>query len=340
MIAAHARSSSGLHQLTGAPAAAELILLCGDLESLAEAQANQLARQFPEKTFAYSEIDALVPYLPGVYGSAAKPGRLDLRRTQGGMYFSRYGSSMNPEVRHRPNEPKDLLFCFRGRRDCRVRANLIDCPWNRPDVQVLETTGFMHWQHGIVGKREAQKDYADSLARSHFALCPRGMGFGSIRLFEVMEMGIAPVLLADRYAPPPGPDWASFLIQVPERDFADLPRILEAYVRESAARGQRAREAWERFYAPELIFDHLIAQLVVIRWENRVPQRFYRQLWPWLDVYANARPLLGRLLRRGGSHPALEAGYPPGTLPRSNEPGPNQTGSDRNGGGPARDSQS
>jgi hypothetical protein len=331
MIAMHARSSSGLHQLTDDPATAELILLCGDLESLADAQANQLARRFPDKTFAYSEIDALIPYLPGVYGSAAKPGRLDLRldlgRTQGGMYFSRYGSSMNPEVRHRPNEPKDLLFCFRGRRDCRVRANLIDCPWNRPDIEVLETTGFMHWQHGIVGKQQAQKDYADALARSHFALCPRGMGFGSIRLFEVMEMGIAPVLLADRYSLPPGPDWASFLIQVPERDFAHLPRILEAYVGESATRGRRAREAWERFYAPELIFDHLIAQLVLIRRQNRVPQRRYR---PWLYLYANARPWLGQVLRRGRSHRAPAAGPTP-----ANPPGSNQAGD-----GPELDSQS
>jgi hypothetical protein len=301
IIAMHARSRTRRHQLTGDPKAAELIVLAGDLESLADARANKLIQQYPEKTMAYSEIDALIPYVPGVYGSASKPKLIDLRRTQSNIYFSRYGTSLNPEMRHRPDEAKEFLFCFRGRKDCRVRANIIDFPYNRADVQVMEATAFMHWSDGIVGRRQAQKEYADALAASHFALCPRGMGFGSNRLFEVMEMGIAPVLLADRYALPPGPDWDSFMLIVPEQDFARLPELLDAHVAESRVRGQKARKAWEEFFAPEVIFDRMIDQMCEIRRQRIIPERVYRWFWPLQQMRAATKPWILGLVRGGQS---------------------------------------
>lgn len=298
LLAMHARSSNSLHQLTEDPRAAEIILLTGEIESLAEAQANPLLRQYPEKTFAYSEIDRLPFWVPGVYGSAGKPGRIDLHRTQSNIYFSRYGSSMNPEIRHRPDEAKHLLCCFRGRSDCRVRTDLILHKWGRADIEIFKVAAYMHWQKGNVGQHQSQKDYADALAHSHFALCPRGMGFGSIRLFEVMEMGVAPVLLADLYALPPGPDWKSFLIQVPERDYAKLPEILEARKHESAELGRRARQAWEQFFHPDIVFDRMIDQIVDIRSKRVIPERLYRQLWPLIHLHRTARATAGVALRR------------------------------------------
>jgi Exostosin family len=299
ILALHAQSRTRRHTLTDDPHAADIILLAGDLETPAEARANQFLKLYPEKTLAYSEIDALIPYAPGVYGSAGQPTALSLRRTQSNIYFSRYGSSNNPEVRHRPDEKKELLFCFRGRRDCRVRTNILAHPYNRPDVEVLETSGFMHWKDGAVSGRQAQKDYADALARSHFALCPRGMGFGSIRLFEVMEMGIAPVLLADRYALPPGPDWQQFLLRVPERKFASLPEILDRHVPESRERGRKARLAWEEFFAPEVVFDRMIDQICEIRQQRILPEKIYRSIWPLYEVETKLRESLSRILRRG-----------------------------------------
>jgi Exostosin family len=299
IIEMHARSHTRLHRLTDDPEEADIILLAGDLESLEEAKANRLIRKFPEKTMAYSEIDAVVPYVPGVYGSAAVERWIKLGRTQSSIYFSRYAGSMNPEIRHRPTEKKELLFCFRGRRDCRVRTNIINYPYNRADVEVLETKGFMHWKDGIVGTRQAQKSYADALARSHFALCPRGMGFGSIRLFEVMEMGVAPVLISDNYALPPGPDWDSFLLKVPERQFSRLPDLIEHHVPESEERGRKARQAWEQFFAPGLIFNGLIDQLCDIRQRRVISESAFRRIWPLLRLRSQGRIWASATIQRG-----------------------------------------
>ncbi|HVC89184.1 MAG TPA: exostosin family protein [Acidobacteriaceae bacterium] len=286
----HAKSSHK-HKLVDDPVIADLILLAGDTESLKDARANPLSRRFPEKTMAYSEVDEVIPYLPGVYCSAANERGLKLHRTQSNIYFSRYGGLMNTEIWRRLDEPKTLLFCFRGRKNCRVRANIIDYPYNRADVQVIATTsGYMHWKDGVVGDdRRAQHDFADELARSHFALCPRGIGFGSIRLFEAMEMGVAPVLISDHYALPAGPDWDSFLIKVPERNYGRLPQLLEPYVPESAERGRKARETWERFFAPELAFDRVIDQLYEIRRRRVIPERVYRTIWPILGLQTEGR---------------------------------------------------
>lgn len=297
-LSMHACSRNQMHVLTDDPSEADMIVLTGDLEHLAEARANQLLERFPEKTFIYSEIDAMIPFVPGVYCSASNTGRI-LRRTQSNIYISRYGSSMNPEVRHLPSSSKELLFSFRGRRDCRVRKDILNFPYNRPDVQVLESAGFMHWKEGAVGGRQVQKDYVETLARSHFALCPRGMGFGSIRLFEVMEMGVAPVLLADHYALPPGPDWDSFLITVPERQAGRLPELLETHKPESRERGRKARKAWEDFFAPELVFDNVIGQLVEIRRHRVISEALYQQMWPLLQMRYDARVRVGGGLRRG-----------------------------------------
>lgn len=297
MLAMHALSS-GRYRLVQEPHEAELIVLAGDFEQYPEVQRNPLLKRFPEKTFAYSEIDALVPYVPGVYCSAAVPRGLDLGRVESNIYFSRYASSRNPEIRQRASETKRWLFCFRGRRDCRIRAHLIECQWQRPDVQVLETAGYMHWKHGVVGGEQAQAEYADMLAQSHFALCPRGMGLGSIRLFEVMEMGIAPVLLADRYRLPPGPDWERFLITVPERRYRDLPRVLEGRVADSAELGRCARAAWEQHFAPPLVFDRVLDQIVSIRNHRRISERTYRRWWPVLGFQQRARKQIAEMRGR------------------------------------------
>jgi hypothetical protein len=268
------------HVLTEDPEAAEMIVLAGDFEWLAELRRNDLLRRFPEKTMIYTESDPGMAFLPGLYGSGAKWQLLGLQRTRSFAYFSRFHSKNNPHIRHRPGETKDRLFCFRGKRDCRVRARILDHAYGRSDVEILDTTFYSHGVKNDLDVDKVQREYADALARSHFALCPRGAGFGSIRLFEAMEIGVAPVVMADLFALPHGPDWESFLIQIPESEYARLPELLEPHIAESAERGRLAREAWERYFAPEVLFDRMVEELVAIRSQRKISERMYRLLWP------------------------------------------------------------
>ena len=56
-------------------------------------------------------------------------------------------------------------------------------------------------------------------------LCPRGQGTSSIRLFEAMRMGIAPVIISDKWIGPKGPEWESFAVFVKEKDISRSARI-------------------------------------------------------------------------------------------------------------------
>ena len=93
----------------------------------------------------------------------------------------------------------------------------------------------------------------------HFVLRPRGAGTGTIRFFEVMAKGIAPVLIADDYELPPGPTWETFLLRVAEKDIARLPQLLEPHVASAAERGWLARAAFAEYFSMERELDRIVA---------------------------------------------------------------------------------
>jgi hypothetical protein len=93
------------------------------------------------------------------------------------------------------------------------------------------------------------------MCSSKFVLCPRGDGCGSIRLFEAMELGIAPVILSDRWLPPKGPEWHKFALFVKESDLLNLPHIIESHASEYEERGRLARKAWEEYFSDSVVFN-------------------------------------------------------------------------------------
>lgn len=77
----------------------------------------------------------------------------------------------------------------------------------------------------------AAAEFKDIMARSVFALCPSGTGPNSIRLWECIQAGIVPVVLADSYMPPGNPAlWELATVHCPETkaDIKKLPERLRA----------------------------------------------------------------------------------------------------------------
>lgn len=104
-------------------------------------------------------------------------------------------------------------------------------------------------------------EYIGVLACSEFALCPRGGGLNSYRLYEAIQCGAIPVLFADdAVLPYPGLAWSDFIIRIPERyagnfsyvndllDQADVSKMREnlAAVRERMSLAGVQREIWRR----------------------------------------------------------------------------------------------
>ena len=118
------------------------------------------------------------------------------------------------------------------------------------------------------------------MRESAFVLCPRGLGCGSIRLYEAMQMGRAPVILSDDWVYPERVDWNACSITIAQKDLLRIPEILEAYRDRATEMGLRARQEWERFYAPNVCFHWLVEDcLELLHSRRRSEASAQRSIW-------------------------------------------------------------
>jgi hypothetical protein len=279
MIELHRVAQPPLHELVGDAAAAEMIVFAGSVPAYGEGIVESpLPRLYPERSFMYWDDDGVVPLLPGIYTNAVKPGWINLHRTASHMFID----ALNPHVVPMPEVGKRYLFSFAGGSTSVLRKKLYKIDYRRPDVLIKNTSDYYHWDPSQEGREERQKQYAETIAASHFGLCPRGASAGGLRLFEVMQMGVAPVLVSNTFQLPDGPDWDSFLIRVPEGKIKQLPEILDRHVAESAERGRLARLAWEQYFSPPVMFNGIVATYARMAAERRIPERWIQPFWGYI----------------------------------------------------------
>ncbi|HTF62116.1 MAG TPA: exostosin family protein [Edaphobacter sp.] len=253
------RAAHSAHTLVSSPEEADFILLAGsfglDPQHLLD---HPLYRAYPDKCAVYSEDGNYLPLAPGVYCSAVNDESSRVGRVFSYSYISASGRYSNPFVTVWDTE-KPLLFSFQGGSTSLLRKRMFNLTFDRSDVLIENTSTYYHWDLSQPNREERQRRYAQTIASSRFVLCPRGAGSGTIRLFEVMQAGVAPVLISDDYLLPAHVPWDNFLIRIAERDIARLPELLDPYAPSAAERGQLARQAWLDHFAPEKEFDAMIA---------------------------------------------------------------------------------
>ena len=302
LLACVPRDRFGVHQRVDDPAAADLILFVEYRAAgryLHDARSHRFALRYPEKAFAFCSEDAPIPFLPGVYPSIEARWH-DPRRTASGHYLRRLGLDPVP-FDPLAAGPRPYLFSFVGRlRTAAVRRRL--AALGSPTTPVVATDDDdPQVAAGTLDPASYWARYAEITGQSQFVLCPRGFGPGSMRLFEVMSMGRAPVILSDAWVPPEGPDWARFALRVPERRVAELPALLAAAAPRAAGMGRLAREAWEEWFSEEVTFHRLVESCLAIQARRRLPERLAR-LPVALQVLrpAHAWPYLREVLIRHG----------------------------------------
>jgi hypothetical protein len=255
------RVARSAHSLTNSPEDADLILFLGSFGTEPHRLLKHpLYRSHPDKCAVYTEDDNYLPLAPGVYCS----GRIDEHSRAGRVFSYSYASASgrysngfvtNTDIQ----TEKRYLFSFQGGSTSLLRKRMFNLRFNRPDCLIENTSAYYHWDLAQPGREERQRRYAETVTASHFVLCPRGAGTGSIRLFEVMQAGIAPVLISDDYLLPPNVPWDKFLLRIPEKDIARLPELLEPQVATAAERGRIAREAWLEHFSPEKEFEAIVS---------------------------------------------------------------------------------
>jgi hypothetical protein len=292
-----------IHSLSSDPNAADLIIFVefyGAGWYFERVRRHPLVRRYREKCFLFCANPFVIPFLPGVYTGVEK--RWSSSRTRPGFYLGRTKNKFTTYTP--PAHDLPYLFSFMGSvRNARVRAKLATL---RHPRGFFQNTGgdfdrILDRKMDRLERLDYDRRYAELTKASKFVLCPRGLSASSIRLFETMRMGRAPVILADAWVPPIGPDWDKFSIRVLERDFARVPEILEEREREAVTMGERARVEWDHSFSDEVLFHHLVELCLDIKTTRKVPESIGR----WEAYLHYLEPFhLRRLL--GASYRALE----------------------------------
>jgi len=300
-----ANDEHGEHILVGDADSADAVLFVdppnveGD-HFLKRLRSHSFFRAYPQKCFVYNERDEPFRLFPGLYTSLYAR-QVSVSRCVTCGYLMTPNQFINYE--EIPWSAKDIVCSFIGSRNTHpVRAEILGL--NAPGYFLEDTskswmfgdgTNFYAYDQAVeIQKRKA--DYAEIMKRTRFALCPRGKGPNSFRLFEAMQLGCVPVIISDRAALPVGPKWHDFCIFVKECDVESIPSVIKRHLDHASEMAKNARNAYRQFFGAQTHFHHMVSMIEGIqtmRW--RFDRVFNRRL---CGVYLKQRfnAILRRLL--------------------------------------------
>jgi hypothetical protein len=273
--------SNKKYWLTNNPEAADIILF-GDITEkdwTRKILENELINKYPHKCFSLSWYDLPGYRNHGIFINSEKS-ILSLGRVRTGLYALRHENEVNPYIEsHRISDQdysgKKYLFSFIGRKSHKVRSDIFNLAFNRQDVFIEDSSFFDLWSKVNHGRLERQKYFYNMLLCSKFSLCPRGWGTNSIRLYESMQLGVAPVIISDAWIFPTGPRWSEFSIVIKEKNIRDLEKITQSHESNYKEMGRLARKVFEEYFSEDVYFNYLINNCLDIKQNQLVPEAIY-----------------------------------------------------------------
>ena len=294
------------HCLTEDPESADIVLIGNVREENwgEKVVKNALINKYPSKCFSLTEHFRPLFLNRGIYTNNAKS-LFTLGRVRTGSYTIFGEHHLNPYVQshaysQQNSERKDYLLTFIGRRGNRTREAIFALGFDRQDVLIEDSSRtFRLWSdQAQEEKRKRQEYYYKVLLRSKFSLCPRGVGTNSIRLFESMQLGIAPVIISDEWVFPRGPRWSEFGIILKSKDLGNLEKIVESYEGDYVEMGQLARRAYEAFFSENVYFNYVVDNCSDIMRNQLIPETVYWKLRPIIIQTAKLKFSLKSTLSR------------------------------------------
>jgi Exostosin family. len=240
--------------------------------------------------------DAPLAYLPGIYAAMPRPRFESDFTIAGGYLVNSPNAFLREAVAASPLEPQHL-FTFRGALSSPLRRRM-SRDWSavsggQPDARFTVVDAWFNHTD------EQKRDYVRDILDSKFVLCPRGQGTASHRLFEVMQLGRVPVIIADDWVEPPGPAWNEFSLRVPELAINSVSKLLTERESDFPQMAEKAREAWENFFAPEARLSWILEQLEDLRTRRSNMTTDFRSRWSQRSFYrGNLGSIWDRLGKR------------------------------------------
>ncbi|MCB4798996.1 exostosin domain-containing protein [Neotamlana laminarinivorans] len=215
---------------------------------------HELTKKYKQKVILYADVDRPLPILPMLSPTLEKsyfnkglcyPAPFIARQTTN-------DSVVYTELSHK----RKYLFSFLG--SCttnKTRYKILDIQYQ--NCFLKDTSKLVYWKLSNKEKLKLTQESVDVYKNSYFVLCPRGIGPDTYRVYEVMQMGLVPVIISDEWVPMNGPNWDEFAIRVKENEVHKIPEILEAKKEQAIHMGNLARENWENWFSNEVMFNVL-----------------------------------------------------------------------------------
>jgi hypothetical protein len=143
-----------------------------------------------------------------------------------------------------------------------VRLKLFQALLSKPAIRLEKT-------HSWLNHSSAEKEtYVELIQQAKLSLCPAGWAPVSFRIYESMALGRCPVIIADNFVPPAGPNWMEFALFFPEKNVANLYPFLLQHEESYRILGKKAKEEWNSFFSHEKIKEYYAKSLYSLLTSN------------------------------------------------------------------------
>ncbi|MDM3861008.1 MAG: exostosin family protein [Aphanizomenon gracile PMC644.10] len=258
---------------------------------------NPVWKKHPNKSFGIYEGDCAPTFLHGLYSDARKS-PFNFNRFLGLDYHMHQICFQNPvpDYINVRNCEKSLLYSFAGRMSHKLRKKLLSSSYPEQEVKLINTSSYNHFEQNGEFRQEFQQTYWSLCQQSKYVLCPKGSAASSVRLFEMMEAGIAPVIISDDWIPPYGPNWQDFALIVPEKNIHSLYSIVKSHEDEWQIRGQQARLAWEKHFTSGKYWEFCLSSIDKLISQKMIAEKIFEKSYPSILVSQKLRLILVKLL--------------------------------------------
>lgn len=220
-----------------------------------ELLSDPIISKYPEKVFTINTDDSATGLLRGLY--TCLPSTRISEEIYTAVPYVKFPNDLvlNVEVEEKKN-PK-FLAVWRGNiKSNKLRSKLVASLESKERCRIEQSLSWMKFE------KEEQEIYVDLIKNSKFSICPAGWAAATYRIYESMALGRCPVILADDFVPPKGPDWDEFALFYPENKIDDLHFFLLCNEHLAETYGKKALQAWNKFFSPYRISNYYADALV------------------------------------------------------------------------------
>jgi hypothetical protein len=211
--------------------------------------------RYANKIFTINDDDCATGLLRGLYTSLPKH-RFD-KKLHVAVPYMQFPNNLVFTLSS-DSTPR-LTATWRGNtKSNHLRKKLINVLGKQPDI-LLETTDS--WLNHSDNEKE---DYVNIILNGRLSLCPAGWAPVSFRIYESMALGRCPVILADAFVPPLGPNWNSFALFFPENKIKTLYGFLQQKRNYYQELGLNAKRSWDHHFSAGKIASYYASSLLTI----------------------------------------------------------------------------